>query len=445
MVSKAYVDKLIADLDLSGYAKTSDLGLLASKNSLAFSELTDKPTTLAGYGITDALGNNDTAKSASKLATPRKIWGQDFDGTEDITGKATFASGIIVGGGEEILGIKPEGGSYPRMRIFMHTSGLYFQAATYDGTSQNGNMQFSGMYGANAAEIHFKGDYTQFHGIAKIDGDIQGGGYGRFTKAITTHEELGILTADSQNYCARLVPIVDGAQLQVGWQDASSYNGNFYFTGMYGAALNLFNVRSIHSYFDGENVVFRNTGLTQFNAASIFNGGAKIASGQPLSFLDSNGAEHKITYDEASQAFKIDGDLFTTGETSAGGMGSELVDIEDLASRVTALETSGGMSNVNIKVTTLSLYNQQSITSTAMSSIAGLTFAIAENMVNGAYNKVVDNGGTYPKIWNYTATKSSTATMTICFSYGDGINTKESCRLDYSSSTGKWTIEMGEL
>ena len=148
---------------------------------------------------------------------------------------------------------------------------------------------------------------------------------------------------------------------------------------------------------------------------------------------------------ESDGSIKMTGDFFTTGENSAGGMGSELVDIEDLASRVTALETSGGMPNVNIKVTTLGLYNQQSITSTAMSSIAGLTVAIAENMVKGAYNKVVDNGGTYPKIWNYTATKSSTSTMTICFSYGDGINTKESCRLDYSSSTGKWSIEIDEL
>ena len=116
---------------------------------------------------------------------------------------------------------------------------------------------------------------------------------------------------------------------------------------------------------------------------------------------------------ESDGSIMMTGDFFTTGENSAGGMGSELVDIEDLASRVTALETSGGMSNVNIKVTTLGLYNQQSITSTAMSSIAGLTVAIAENMVKGAYNKVVDNGGTYPKIWNYTATKSSTSTMTI--------------------------------
>ena len=270
MVSKEYVDKLIADLDLSGYAKISDLGALASKDSLAFSELTSKPTDLAGYGITDALGKYETAASATKLedTSDFNIWGQTFftgGKPKNVTGLATFDNGIVIGAG----------------------------------------------------------------------------------KAIT--------------------------------------------------------------------------------------------------FLDSTGASHALTYDSSKQAFKIDGDFYATGENSAGGMGSEMVDIEDLASRVTALETSGGMSNVNIKVTTLSLYNQQSITSTAMSSIAGLTVGIANNMLNGLYNKVIDNSGTYPKIWNYTATKASTSTMTICFSYGDGINTKESCRLDYSSSTGKWSIEIDEL
>ncbi len=43
------------------------------------------PTTLAGYGITDALGINANAVSASKLATARTINGTNFDGTANIT------------------------------------------------------------------------------------------------------------------------------------------------------------------------------------------------------------------------------------------------------------------------------------------------------------------------------------------------------------------------
>ena len=43
------------------------------------------PTTLAGYGITDALGISANAVSASKLATARTINGTNFDGTANIT------------------------------------------------------------------------------------------------------------------------------------------------------------------------------------------------------------------------------------------------------------------------------------------------------------------------------------------------------------------------
>ena len=56
------------------YAKTSDLGALASKNEVGESELSssllsiitgkaDKATTLAGYGITDAMTSSETAQA----------------------------------------------------------------------------------------------------------------------------------------------------------------------------------------------------------------------------------------------------------------------------------------------------------------------------------------------------------------------------------------------
>lgn len=72
-----------------------------------FASLTSKPTTIAGYGITDALTTSNynsyaptltgtgasgtwgisisgNADNATKLATARKIWGQSFDGSGDI-------------------------------------------------------------------------------------------------------------------------------------------------------------------------------------------------------------------------------------------------------------------------------------------------------------------------------------------------------------------------
>lgn len=376
MVSKEYVDKLIADLDLSGYAKTEDLGSLASKNSLAFSELTAKPTTLAGYGITDAIY---------------------FDDSIDTTSNACF---------------RHFGYGYP------------------DGGWAGGGPAIA--FGANSS----------YYAMLQLSGALQyqmvSGGVKQGWKKLLT--DSGNADIDSDRFSCR-------GDLVVHRNEA---DGDTYFNyGAYsndGASLSLYgtNIHFITAKASiGGNTEVKGTLLTE--ALATFKGGITISAGKAITFLDSAGASHALTYDSSKQAFKIDGDFYATGENSAGGMGSELVDIEDLASRVTALETSGGTSNVNIKVSSLSVYNQQSITSTAMSSIAGLTVTIAENMLRGAYNKVVDNSGTYPKIWNYTATKSSTTTMTICFSYGDGINTKESCRLDYSSSTGKWTIEMEEL
>lgn len=66
---------------------------------LAWSNVTSKPTTLSGYGITDAptktgggasgtwgIGITGNAGSATKLQTAQKIWGQLFDGTKPVTG-----------------------------------------------------------------------------------------------------------------------------------------------------------------------------------------------------------------------------------------------------------------------------------------------------------------------------------------------------------------------
>ena len=79
------------------------LGALAYKESLAFSDLTTHPTTLAGYGITDALGSTGTAISAERLADESAftIWGNNFfEG-----GKPKNVSGNLVLGAEEVIKI----------------------------------------------------------------------------------------------------------------------------------------------------------------------------------------------------------------------------------------------------------------------------------------------------------------------------------------------------
>lgn len=81
------------------------LGLkaLAFTESLAFSDLTSHPTTLAGYGITDALGSTGTATSAERLAdgSAFTIWGNTF--FEE--GKPKNVSGNLVLGAEDVIKI----------------------------------------------------------------------------------------------------------------------------------------------------------------------------------------------------------------------------------------------------------------------------------------------------------------------------------------------------
>ena len=61
-------------------------------------DIKNPPKTLAGYGITDALGKNETAVAASKLSPGCKIWGQAFTGEKDITGALTSVSNITMTG-----------------------------------------------------------------------------------------------------------------------------------------------------------------------------------------------------------------------------------------------------------------------------------------------------------------------------------------------------------
>lgn len=88
---------VIKDVDKSTMQSWLGLGSFAYKSSLAFSELTSKPTTISGYGITDAITTSNigsqsvnyatssgsctgNAASATKLSdnTSFTIWGQEF-------------------------------------------------------------------------------------------------------------------------------------------------------------------------------------------------------------------------------------------------------------------------------------------------------------------------------------------------------------------------------
>ena len=84
------------------------IGASASSHNHSWSNITSgKPTTLAGYGITDAptktgsgasgtwsIGITGNAGSASKLQTTHTIWGKDFNGTQNISGEISDCTRI---------------------------------------------------------------------------------------------------------------------------------------------------------------------------------------------------------------------------------------------------------------------------------------------------------------------------------------------------------------
>lgn len=84
------------------------IGAAASSHNHSWSNITSgKPTTLAGYGITDAptktgsgasgtwgISITGNAGSASKLQTTHTIWGKDFNGTQNISGEISDCTRI---------------------------------------------------------------------------------------------------------------------------------------------------------------------------------------------------------------------------------------------------------------------------------------------------------------------------------------------------------------
>lgn len=76
------------------YCNKGAFGSFAIKNSLAFSELTSKPTTISGYGITDAYTK---AQVDSTIAKYLPLAGGTITGALTVNGIATFKSKVAIG------------------------------------------------------------------------------------------------------------------------------------------------------------------------------------------------------------------------------------------------------------------------------------------------------------------------------------------------------------
>lgn len=96
-------------------------------------------------GKTEKAADSAKADSATELATPRKIWGQSFDGSGDVSEEIT-----ISGDGRKVVNVKSKAAS--------DYAGLIAYMSTSSPTSETGGVVFNGSsatykYGGNALNV----------------------------------------------------------------------------------------------------------------------------------------------------------------------------------------------------------------------------------------------------------------------------------------------------
>ena len=194
----------VLSVTISGVTKT--VTIQAGTTSIDWANITSKPTTIAGYGITDAkiengtitlgansitplvasdiadmatktwvgqnyLGKNATAVAATKLATARELWGQSFDGTAAVTGTLSYVGDInsnTNGNINNFNGIEMsyKAGSGHGGGIFFHWNGVtgYSSAYIYHDADNHINM-FGHTAGFGVQVGSQNGDFLQIGAV----------------------------------------------------------------------------------------------------------------------------------------------------------------------------------------------------------------------------------------------------------------------------------------
>lgn len=159
--------------------KTLELGVdLVIQDDIENAAEDDLDNGLFRNGLVTALGVKNwvenkgylTSAAMDQYATKDEI--KDFisksGGT--VTGDLRIQGNITLLGEASFRAEIPSGGTYPRFRMFQHTNGLFFQAASYDGTSVKGKIGFTGYGGNSAEDIYFNADSIRFLGKASFNG-----------------------------------------------------------------------------------------------------------------------------------------------------------------------------------------------------------------------------------------------------------------------------------
>ena len=198
----------------------------------AFSSITSKPTTLAGYGITDAVSTTGAAGSAAKLSTARSIgmtgdvtWSiASFDGSANVTAAATLANSGVTAGTYGAVTVDAKG----RVTAGI-TGGMKLDAIKVDAVS-NANQDFSKI---NSAFIYQRAvpQSQTFDGVT-INSNTNP--LVLFTNQ-TNPSENGVYRLETYNYDAHWIKVdytptaTSGADKCIVYATSGTANANVYY------------------------------------------------------------------------------------------------------------------------------------------------------------------------------------------------------------------------
>ena len=188
--SQAQFDQIASNQYVVGnvaYQTDSDTGLRRLSLSLGLriqndidAAVNDRPDDNGNYtnGLVTALGVKNwvenkgylTSAAMGGYATKEEIANFISKSGGTVTGDLRIQGNITLLGEALFRAETPSGGTYPRFRMFQHTNGLFFQAASYDGTSVKGKIGFTGYGGSPAEDIQFIADSIRFVGTASFNG-----------------------------------------------------------------------------------------------------------------------------------------------------------------------------------------------------------------------------------------------------------------------------------
>ena len=227
------------------------------------------------------------AASATKLQTARTIWGQSFDGTGNVSGALSgattgaFSSNVTVGG---ILGVT----GATALSSTLAVTG----ASTFTGNTTNKGIA----YFANGTTY-----YVNASGAAK---------FASLTSA-------GAISGTNGSFSGTLA--VTGASTFTG---KTTHNGGIGATsGTFSSTFSVTGATTLKSTLgvSGATTLSSTLSVSGLLTASS---GIKIAAGQSITFLDSSGNSHTLSYDSTNEAFKFAGSMYATGQLAAGSVGT---------------------------------------------------------------------------------------------------------------------------